>query len=156
MYCHDKSYHSRKAIIVKCLPPICHKVNMGGYASSQHLSNRRSTMVARLFTKLEWTSSSGLTTTRPNVYRCVPPWVGCRIWIKGSSRHWNLRMSLEHFNYRELVAVLMALKSFGPSMKEKSIQILSDNVTTVAYINHLRGPNSDLTDIAKAIIYQSS
>ena len=56
-------------------------------------------------------------------------------------------MSLEHSIYRELMAVLMALKSFGPSMKEKSIQILSENVTTVAYINHLGGPNSDLTDI---------
>ena len=86
MYCHDKSYHSRKAIIAKCLPSTCHKVNMGGYASSQHLSNRRSTMVARLFTKLEWTSSSGSTTTRPNVYRCVPPRVGRSISIKGSSR----------------------------------------------------------------------
>ena len=49
------------------------------------------------------------------------------------------------------MAVLMALKSSGPSMKEKSIQILSDNVTTVASINHLGDPNSDLTDIAKAI-----
>ena len=58
---------------------------MGGYASSQHLSNRRSTMVARLFTKLEWTSSSGSTTTRSNVYRCVPPRVERSIWINGSS-----------------------------------------------------------------------
>ena len=71
--------------------------------------------------------------------------------LKEAAGPWNLRMSLEHSNYQELMVVLMALKSFGPSMKEKSIQILSDNVTTVAYINHLGGPNSDLTDIAKAI-----
>ena len=36
--------------------------------------------------------------------------------LKERAGHWNLRMSLEHSNYREL---LMALKSFGLSMKEK-------------------------------------
>ena len=46
--------------------------------------------------------------------------------LKEAAGHWNLQMSFEHSNYRELIAVLMALKSFGPSMKEKSIQILSD------------------------------
>ena len=68
-------------------------------------------------------------------------WGLCAVYgLKEAAGHWNLRMSLEHSNYRELMAVLMALKSFGPSMKGKSIQILSDNVTTVAYINHLEVP----------------
>ena len=39
--------------------------------------------------------------------------------LKEAAGHWNRRMSLEHSNYRELLTVLMALKSFGPSKRKE-------------------------------------
>ncbi len=64
---------------------------------------------------------------------------------------WNSRMSHESSNYRELFTVLMTLKSFKHQVQNKSVQILSDNVTTIAYINHLGGPFKDLDIVMRAI-----
>lgn len=54
-------------------------------------------------------------------------------------------------NYRELTAVLMALHSFLPIIKGKAVQIVSDNIWTMAYLNHLGGSVKELSDMAKAI-----
>ena len=64
---------------------------------------------------------------------------------------WDPSMARQHSNVREITAVLLSLKAFRPLLSGKSIQILSDNVTTVAYINHMGGPIGQLTDIAKLI-----
>ena len=45
------------------------------------------------------------------------------------------------------MAVLQAVQAFAPQLRNKSIQVLSDNVTTVAYINRLGGGNREMCDI---------
>ena len=64
---------------------------------------------------------------------------------------WNVNQIYEHSNYRELMTVVLALKSFKPYIEGKTVQLLSDNIVTVAYINHLGGPCPKLTELAKAI-----
>lgn len=64
---------------------------------------------------------------------------------------WNKRMAMTPINYRELMAVMCAIKSFKSSLKNKNVQILSDNITTVAYLNHLGGPGPELSQLASAI-----
>lgn len=64
---------------------------------------------------------------------------------------WSIHQSFQHSNARELMAVLLALKSFKDSLKGKNVQIMSDNIVTIAYINHLGGPCPDLVKITKAI-----
>lgn len=63
---------------------------------------------------------------------------------------WNVRLSRKHSNYREMMAILLALKTFK-SIQGKSVQVLTDNISAVAYINHLGGPSKELTQLASAI-----
>lgn len=64
---------------------------------------------------------------------------------------WTGDMISEHSNVKELMCILLALKSFRTFITHKSIQILSDNIVSVAYVNHLGGPCPRLTEIATAI-----
>ena len=64
---------------------------------------------------------------------------------------WNTRMSQMPSNYREMMAVLLALHSFAPLIKGKVIQILSDNISCVAYVNYQGGPSLMLSQLATAI-----
>ena len=68
-----------------------------------------------------------------------------------ASGAWNKHVSYRHSNYRELLAVLMAVQSFRKEIKgnttKKHVQILSDNITTVAYINKMGGSSTDLTRV---------
>ena len=64
---------------------------------------------------------------------------------------WDHILARQHSNVRELTAVLMALRAFRPFTKDKRVIILSDNISTVAYINHMGGPVTQLTEIAKQI-----
>ena len=54
-------------------------------------------------------------------------------------------------NFRELLAVLRAVKSFAHLLKGKVVQVLSDNVTTVAYINHMGGQDWLLSTLTTTI-----
>lgn len=64
---------------------------------------------------------------------------------------WTPNLSRRSSNYRELLAILLALESFLQDIKGKSIQILSDNITALAYVQHMGGPSVPLTNIARAI-----
>ena len=64
---------------------------------------------------------------------------------------WNQRVSGQSSNYRELLAILLALSAFKDKLEGKCIQILTDNVTAAAYINHKGGPSVELTEIAVSI-----
>ena len=64
---------------------------------------------------------------------------------------WNFNVSQKSSNYRELLTVLLAMLSLVDMIEKKSLQILSDNVTTVCYINMKGGPSKKLTEIATAI-----
>lgn len=70
---------------------------------------------------------------------------------KEASGVWTEAMARTSINYRELMAVMCAVKSFKHSLKHKNVQILSDNVTTVAYLNHLGGPSPTLTKLMSSI-----
>ena len=61
---------------------------------------------------------------------------------------WDRSMSSSSSNFREISAVLMTLTSFLPLLKGKSVQILSDNITTVAYINFQGSVSQEITKIA--------
>ena len=67
------------------------------------------------------------------------------------SQEWNHRVSVRSSNYRELLAILMVLIAFKDHISNKNVEILSDNITAIAYINYKGGPNKDLTQIATAI-----
>ena len=60
---------------------------------------------------------------------------------------WSKQVSFKHSNYRELLAVLNTIITFREQMANKHIQVLSDNVVTCAYINHLGGLSSDLSNL---------
>lgn len=47
-----------------------------------------------------------------------------------------------HINERELLAVLFGLKTFCRDLSKTSIRVLSDNATTVSYINRMGGVKS--------------
>jgi hypothetical protein len=64
---------------------------------------------------------------------------------------WNKRVSCMPSNYRELLAILMALLAFKTLLQGKTVQILTDNVTSAAYINHKGGPSVVLSQLATAV-----
>jgi ribonuclease HI len=65
--------------------------------------------------------------------------------------HWDKYMALQPSNVREMMAVLLGLETFREELRNKNVQILSDNISTVANINFQGGPSDTLTHIARAI-----
>ena len=78
-------------------------------------------------------------------------------WIPGHEAQgfWNKDMSYRHSNYRELLAVWLGLISLREFLKNKTVQICSDNITTVAFINHMGGSTKELDMIARQIHQQA-
>ena len=74
-------------------------------------------------------------------------------WIQNERAQgfWTQDISRQSSNYRELSAVLMSLLAFREKIKGKTIQVLSDNITTVAMINGLGGRIKLLDDITRTI-----
>jgi hypothetical protein len=68
-----------------------------------------------------------------------------------ASGTWDPDTANKHINYKELLAVLMGLQSFSSRVRQQSIQVLTDNSTTVAYINNMGGPVRQLSDLAEQI-----
>lgn len=68
-----------------------------------------------------------------------------------ASGQWTPRLARHSSNYRELMAILMGLQTFRPVLEGVSLQILTDNITAMAYIVNKGGPSKDLTQIAIAI-----
>ena len=64
---------------------------------------------------------------------------------------WNNRVACQSSNYRELLAILLALIAFKSVLKGLHVQILSDNVTAGAYINNKGGPVPTLSNLAIAV-----
>jgi len=79
---------------------------------------------------------------------------GWGAWLQDlqAAGFWNKRLQNMPSNYRELTAVLMGIHSFMPVIKGKAVQVVSDNISTVAYLNHQGGPAQDLSNMAKAIL----
>ena len=67
---------------------------------------------------------------------------------------WTLELSHQSLNYREMLAVILAIRSFSDSIRGRVVQLLCDNVPTVAYINHLGGPSSPLSNLVQSLWVQ--
>ena len=52
---------------------------------------------------------------------------------KEAADPWTKPICFKSINYRELLAVFLTLKTFVHELANKCIQILSDNITTVAH-----------------------
>ena len=63
---------------------------------------------------------------------------------------WDSEIRYSASNVREMFAVLAALKSFQNQITGKHVQVLSDNISTVAYLNNLGGSSAQLSKIATA------
>ena len=60
-----------------------------------------------------------------------------------TSGRWTCEESTHHINYLELLAIFMALRSFSDRVRNKFVRIMSDNTSTVSYINNMGGIKSD-------------
>ena len=68
-----------------------------------------------------------------------------------TSGDWNVRVSFLSSNEREMLAILMALKAFSSLIRGKNNQVLTDNISAMAYLNHKGGPSPALSKLAMAI-----
>ena len=77
---------------------------------------------------------------------------------KSAAGHWSKVLSFHHSNHRELAAILQTMKTFQEDLANKTVQVLSNNVTSIAYINCLGGRNVVMTNIMKQLftIYQEN
>ena len=64
---------------------------------------------------------------------------------------WDLLTAAKHINYKELLAILYALICFKQSLRNKTVQVLSDSSTAVAYIKNMGGPFPHFSDLAETI-----
>lgn len=70
-------------------------------------------------------------------------WGGCtsQSSIPFAAGSWQHGETSLHINTKELLAVYKTLCSLGDRLQGKVVQVLSDNVTTCAYLNRMGGPN---------------
>lgn len=77
-------------------------------------------------------------------------WGACLGEAKASGL-WTTWVSHMPSNFRELLAVAQAIKSFGPRLQHLCVQVLTDNITTVACINKLYSPSSQMGQLAQSV-----
>ena len=76
---------------------------------------------------------------------------GCVLNDKEGSGVWDSDIACEHINFKELLTILYALLCFRDDLQHKSVRILCDNMTAVAYVRNMGGPILKLTDLAESI-----
>ena len=81
-------------------------------------------------------------------YGCVHKANNC---TQEAAGFWDVRMSQEHSNVREAMAVLLGLRAFASQNQGGKIKIVSDNVSTISNINRLGGPSKALCKVVQAI-----
>ena len=79
----------------------------------------------------------------------MPPTLDEALFI--ASGDWNKRVSCVSTNYRDMIAILLAIIPFRRILKSKSVQIMSDNITSIAYVNHKVGSCQILSQITTSI-----
>lgn len=65
--------------------------------------------------------------------------------------HWTLEENDYHINVKELLAVRYSLESLYDSIRDKTIKVMSDNTTTVNYINQQGGKKTLCNCVTKQI-----
>ena len=81
-------------------------------------------------------------------------WGGCIVSEQGRVKtggHWSVEESTAHINKLELLAALFTLKSLCGDARNCHIKILSDNTTTVVYINNQGGTKPKCNEVARQI-----
>ena len=73
-----------------------------------------------------------------------------------ASGFWTRSVSSRCQNYREMMAVLVAIEIFSELLRHKHVQIVTDNMSAVAYINSGGGPSRQLTLLARAIFFKAA
>ena len=74
--------------------------------------------------------------------RCTAERVGCILQLCPHCR--LLGRKTLHINTQEMLAALYGIRSFARDVSNSHILLLSDNITVVAYVNHLGGTRSSL------------
>lgn len=64
---------------------------------------------------------------------------------------WSREEGKEHINYLEMLAVWLGIQCFVRDKQNVCIKILSDNTTTVAYLNHMGGTKPKCNMLARRI-----
>ena len=80
-------------------------------------------------------------------------WGGATKSLEASGT-WTKDVSFQPSNYRELLAVLKSVQSFRHVFQDHHVQVLSDNVTTVAYIIQLSGTNPLMVRLMRTIFVE--
>ena len=80
-------------------------------------------------------------------------WGAC---VRGDKRRttggkWSRDEVHEHINYLEMLAAWLSIQCFAKGRQNYCIKILSDNTTTVAYLNHLGGTKLKCNRLAQKI-----
>jgi hypothetical protein len=76
---------------------------------------------------------------------------GCVLNNSFASGTWDPWAYSQHINYKELLTVLLALRSFGDRVRGQHLQVLTDSVTAAAYINNMGGPIQNLSELSEVI-----
>lgn len=66
---------------------------------------------------------------------------------------WTEKEAEWHINEKELLVVLFGLKSLGRTLKNLTIRLLSDNTTTVTYLNKMGGARSPRCNLIAFLIW---
>ena len=114
-------------------------------------TQRDKKLVAPRIQRLEWSCSETKCYTRTDFTDASAIGWGAHLQNRKASGHWNYQLFKKTSNYRELMTVRLALLSFAPYIQGKCVQIVSDNITTVAYLNHLGGPVQELSVLTETI-----
>ena len=121
------------------------KISKGNYDAKAMLSQES-------YTELKWWIDNIMSAFCPIRYKhpdlTLTTDASTRSWGAVTSDNrtgglWNLQEQQHHINYLELKAVLLGLQSLCSDVLNKHIRILSDNTTTVAYINAMGGIRSN-------------
>ena len=70
---------------------------------------------------------------------------------KEAQKLWTREQSRNGLNIREMRAVLFSLRAFQVQLRDKVVQVLSDNISTVANINFQGGRSYALTKLTAEI-----
>ena len=84
-------------------------------------------------------------------YLCLPSWMGRCVQPQDSIGRVEPPGFSQSSNYPEMLAIMMAFKSFKSVLRYKSVQILSDNIKPIAFINQKVGPATVLSQSAMSI-----
>jgi hypothetical protein len=76
---------------------------------------------------------------------------GAHLGAREACGVWDWYVRRRPSNTREMFAVLAGLKSFHSFVSGKHLEVLTDNISTVAYLNNLGGPSQELSELARAI-----